>query len=146
MTQDLRLAFRLLVHQPLMATTAIVALTVGICIVNVGFATVEALLFSHLPFEGGDRFVRLTLTSPLDRVSVALQPESYVRLLSGATTLEHVGAYSSALDSATLPSGLPDELDTTAITVSSLQYIPGAPLRGRPLVTSDGVQIGRAHV
>ena len=49
MRQDLRLAFRLMVRQPLMATTAIVALTVGIGLASVGFAAMEALLFSTLP-------------------------------------------------------------------------------------------------
>ena len=49
MRQDLRLAFRLMVRQPLMATTAIVALTVGIGLAGVGFAAMEALLFSKLP-------------------------------------------------------------------------------------------------
>src|SRR5688500_160145 len=97
MTQDLRLAFRLMVRQPLMATTAIVALTVGIGLANVGFAAMEAMLFSKLPFEGGERFVRLSVRSVKDRRTVTLNRESYVRLLTGATGIEHVGAHVASL-------------------------------------------------
>ena len=139
MTQDLRLAFRLMVRQPLMATTAIVALTVGIGLANVGFATVEAMLFSELPFDNEGRFVRLSVRSAKDRSPASLNRESYVRLLTGATGIEHVGAHVSSLQSAVLPSGLHAEVAASAVTASSLAYIPTVPLRGRLLATSDGL-------
>jgi len=135
---DLRLGYRLLLRQPLTAGTAIVALTVGIALANVGFATMEALLFSRLPFEGGDRFVRISAVTPLERQPVTVTAEGYARLQSGATTLEHIGAFTSGVDSIVLPSGQVIELTTAAITPSSLRYIPGVPLRGRPLSERDG--------
>ena len=126
-----------MVRQPLMATTAVVALTVGIALANVGFAATEALLFSKLPFEGGDRFVRLAVRDAGDRRRLTLSPESYVRLQSGANALEHIGVYVSGLDSVVLPSGQAMELTATTITPSSLRYLPGVPLRGRQLATTD---------
>ncbi|NQW05208.1 MAG: hypothetical protein HQ485_14465 [Acidobacteria bacterium] len=59
---DLRLAARLMYRQPLLTLTAVVALTVGMAIATVGFAMTEAMLFSRLPFEGGDRFVFVQAT------------------------------------------------------------------------------------
>src|SRR5687768_4970672 len=105
MTQDLRLAFRLMLRQPLMAITAIVALTLGIGLANVGFATIEAMLFSELPFDKEGRFVRLSVRSAKERNTVSLSLESYARLLRGATGLEHVGAHVASLQSVVLPSG-----------------------------------------
>jgi putative ABC transport system permease protein len=135
---DFRLGFRLMVRQPLTAVTAVVALTVGIALANVGFAATEALLFSRLPFEGGDRFVRLRAVDARDRRPLMLSAESYVRLQSGVSALEHIGAYNGRLQSAMLPSGQAVELTVTGITATSLHYVPGVPLRGRPLLVSDG--------
>lgn len=135
---DVRLAFRLLVRQPLLATTAIVSLSVGIALATVGFATMEALLFSRLPYDNGDRFVRLTITSQVDRDAVMLTAESYARLATPGAGLAHVGMMTGGLESVELPTGEVSELTTAAITPSSLGYLPAVPLRGRLLTREDG--------
>src|SRR5690242_15276376 len=104
MIHDLRLAFRLMVRQPLMATTAIVALTVGIRLANVGFATMDAMLFSKLPFDEAGRFVRLTVVNQGTRDPLTLTAEGYGRLSTIPDTLEHVGALTGGRESTELPS------------------------------------------
>lgn len=142
---DLRLGFRLLVRQPLLAITAIVALTVGIGLANVGFAATEALLFSQLPFSNGDRFVRLSSVTALERQSVALTAESYPRFLSQAGALAHVGLLTSSREGVAAASAATEDLLTAGITPSSFAHLPAAPLRGRLLGRGDG-EAGRAPV
>src|SRR5688572_1096275 len=135
MTQDLRLAFRLMVRQPLMATTAIVALTVGIGLANVGFATMEAMLFSKLPFDEDGRFVRLSVVDQLKREPVALTAEGYGRLSAMPDTLDHVGAVTGGRETIELPSGGREEVAIAGLTSSSLPYLKAVPLQGRLLTT-----------
>ena len=141
MKQDLRLAFRLMVRQPLMATTAIVALTVGIGLANVGFATMEALLFSRLPFDPDGRFVRLTSVSQVSRDPISLAPESYGRLASLTDSLEHIGVLSGDRRSVELQSGpnsgQKEEVAIAGVTPASLPYLMATPLRGRLLSAAD---------
>ena len=149
MTQDLRLAFRLMVRQPLMATTAIVALTVGIGLANVGFATMEAMLFSKLPFDDDGRFVRLSVVDQLKREPVTLTAEGYGRLSTMPDTLEHVGAVTGGRESIEILSGAQagqrQETAIASLTPLSLPYLKAAPLQGR-LLTTDDADLGRPPV
>jgi len=134
---DVRLAFRLLARQPLLAITAVVALSVGIGLANVGFAAMEALLFSRLPFENGDRFVKLTSVTALDRNPAPMTADSYPRFVTQVPALAHVGAVTGGRESVSLPSGAIEEVTTAAITPTSFAYLPAVPLRGRPFGNGD---------
>lgn len=142
---DLRLGFRLLVRQPLLAITAIVALTVGIGLANIGFASTEALLFSQLPFEGGDRFVRLVGLTALSREPAVLTAESYPPVLAQVGALEHLGAVTGGRESVTLPSGAIEGHVIAGITPSSFAHLPASPIRGRLLGRDEG-EDGRPRV
>jgi len=133
---DLRLGVRLMVRQPLTAVTTIVALTVGIGLATVGFATMEAMLFSRLPFEGGDRFVRIEALSQLGRTPVQLDAESYARI-TALPSMVHVGAATGGRGSVALSTGSVEELQLTALTPSSFVYLSAAPLSGRLLTQQD---------
>ena len=135
---DLRLGVRLLVRQPLTAVTTIVALTAGIGLATVGFATMEAMLFSQLPFDGGDRFVRIEALAQRDRTPVRLEAASYARLTS-LPSLAHVGAATGGRESVALPTGSVEELSLTAMTPSSFAFLAAAPLSGRLLTSQDAV-------
>lgn len=116
MLADVRLGFRILVRQPFTALTTIVALTVGIGLANVGFATMEAMLYSRLPFEHGNRFVRITAPD--------LPADAYARLAS-TPALAHLGAMTGGRES--------------AITPSSFRVLPVVPLAGRGLTADDAL-------
>ena len=136
---DLRAGLRLMWREPILTLTAMAALTLGIGLATVGFATVETFLFSHLPFEGGDRFVLIRAIEEPERRPARLTPEDY-RLLSAQTTMfEHLGAASQGRESVRLPSGDVREAITSGITPTSLAFLPYRAVRGRLLQPSDGV-------
>jgi len=54
---EVRLALRMMLRQPVMTVTSIVALGIGIGIAAGGFSVFRQALYSDLPFENGDRWV-----------------------------------------------------------------------------------------
>lgn len=130
MFTDLRLGLRYLLRQPFASLTAVVALTVGIGLATVGFATMEAMMYSRLPFEGGDRFVRIR--------AQGLDASDWARV-AAAPSLAHLGAVASGRDSVTLPSGEITELVVTRITPSSFPHLRAVPVAGRTLVSADAI-------
>ena len=56
---ELRLALRMIVKQPILSVTIILALATGICVATMGFTFREELVNSTLPYAAGDRFARL---------------------------------------------------------------------------------------
>ncbi|MGE0041075.1 MAG: ABC transporter permease [Vicinamibacterales bacterium] len=135
---DVRLALRLMRRQPIVTLTAGVALALGIGLATVGFGFAEALLDSRLPFEGGDRFVRIDVVQEPEHTPARLRPDDYQVLATGTPLLEHLGALSMSHAYATLPSGATDIVTTAGLTPSSLRLLPYAPLRGRLFVPADG--------
>lgn len=135
---DLRLGVRMMVRQPLLTLTATVALALGIGLSAVGFAFVEALLFSRLPFEGGDRFVRLRVLQEPEQRAVNLSPDEYHMLAAQGTALEHLGALTTGRENVVTASAGLDVATTAGITPSSLAFLPHGPLRGRLLTPADG--------
>jgi len=127
---DLRLGLRYLLRQPFASLTAVVALSVGIGLATVGFATMEAMLYSRLPFEGGDRFVRIR--------AQGLDADGWARV-AAAPSLAHIGAAAGGRDSVTLPSGEVLELGVTRLTPSSFPHLRAVPVAGRTLVPADAV-------
>jgi len=140
MLADVRLGFRILVRQPFTALTTIIALAVGIGLATVGFATMEALMYSRLPFEGGDRFVRIAPITQRDgtNTNTRLLPEDYARL-ADAPGLVHLGAAKSGRQSVTLPGRAPEVLTLSSITPSSFPYVAARPIAGRLLSSDDAV-------
>ncbi len=133
---DLRHAARLLIRQPLTSLTAIIALTLGIAIATVGFATMEAMLFSRLPWDADGRWIKLQAVSHPSGEPTTLVPGDLARLtqLDG---LIHVGAASSTRATLAWQDGRTDEVVVAGITPSSLALLPVMPQRGRTLVTDD---------
>jgi predicted branched-subunit amino acid permease len=59
--------------EPVVTITATVTLAVGIGLLMVGVATVETLLFSRLPFAGGERFALVSAPARvLSWISIAM--------------------------------------------------------------------------
>ncbi|MEZ5318901.1 MAG: FtsX-like permease family protein [Vicinamibacterales bacterium] len=135
---DLRLGLRLMVRQPILTATAVVSLAVGIAVATVGFAFTETLLFSRLPFEGGDRVVTIRTVEQPSRDAARLSAEDYGLITRQATTLEHLGAISGSRENVVVPGGAVETLITAGLTPTSLPYLPARPVAGRLLVPSDG--------
>jgi predicted permease len=134
---DLRLAVRLLYRQPVLTLTAALSLAAGIGLAAVGFAFTEVLLFSRLPFDGGDRFVQIRLVQNPQHPNVSLAPHDYRRLREQATYFEHLGVLTGGRRNVRLPSGQAAVVTAAGITPSSIRYLPHGPVRGRLLVPAD---------
>jgi putative ABC transport system permease protein len=134
---DLRLGVRLMYRQPILTVTAVVSLTVGIALATVGFAFMEALLYSRLPFEGGDRFVQLQALEQPAGSAARLTLDEYTVLAAQASKLEHLGGVTGSRENITLPSGQIVVATTTGLTPSTLRYLPYAPMMGRLLASDD---------
>ena len=88
---EVRLAFRLLLKQPILSITIVLALATGICVATMGFTFREELVNSTLPYTAGDRFARLyVLNSEGGRIDLDL--DRYHAFRDHAVSFEHVGA------------------------------------------------------
>lgn len=134
---DLKLGLRLMYRQPVLTATAVISLTVGIALATVGFAFMEALLYSRLPFERGDRIVFLEARDLADGAPARLTRDDYAVLAAGTTTLEHLGGISGSRENVTVPSGQVLIGTTAGLTPSTFAYLPYAPVEGRLLSPLD---------
>jgi putative ABC transport system permease protein len=136
---DVRLGFRVMRRQPIITVTATVSLALGIGLFTVGAATVETVLFSRLPFEGGERFIQIRALQEPQRGPARLTADEYGAIASRASTLTHLGAVSQSQENVRLPSGTVDQATLIGITPTSLSLLPYAPVRGRLLSPADAV-------
>lgn len=137
---DARLAARLMWRQPLLTLTATTALAVGIALAMVGFAFMEALLFSRLPFPGGDRFVFIEVVEDGRRTDgIRLSPEDYQAIATQATALEHLGALTAGRRNVVTPDGAVAVATIAGLTPSTWRFVPHAMVDGRPFSSiTDG--------
>src|SRR6186713_1441436 len=134
---EMRLGLRLIVKQPILSITIILALATGVCLTTIGFTFREEIINGRLPYQAGDRFARLfVLNKNGSRVEPSI--EQYHELRDRAVTLEHVGAV--GVRSFTLARG-PGEVESiqgTYLTPRSMAWLDAAPLAGRMLIAADG--------
>ena len=134
---ELRLAFRLLLKQPILSLTIILALATGICFATMGYTFREELVNGALPYAAGDRFARIfALTREGARVDLDI--DRYQAIRERATTFEYVGAV--AVRPFTVTHG-PNEVESiagTQLTPGSMRWLDAVPLHGRALVAADG--------
>ncbi|GMV21698.1 MAG: hypothetical protein AMXMBFR57_16470 [Acidimicrobiia bacterium] len=141
---DLRHALRALFRQPLTSITAVVALTLAIGVATVGFATMEAMLFSRLPWDADGRWIQLRAVTDPEGEAASLSPESLARV-AALDGLTHVGAASGTRATLTWQDGRHDDVLVAGLTPSTFQVLPAAPLHGR-LFSSDDAVPGRDAV
>jgi putative ABC transport system permease protein len=135
---DVRLGLRLMYRQPVLTMTAVVALAAGIALATVGFAFMDALLYSRLPFAGGERFVTLQAYEQPGGTLVSLTSHDVAALATQTTRLEHLGGLSGSRDNVTLPSGETVVATTAGLTPSTFRYLPVRPVSGRLFSRDDG--------
>ena len=144
----LRHSLRRLSRRPLLSLTALFALAVGIAMAAAGFAGLEVALFSELPFDHGDRFVRFQVLDKQGYRGLDVDLYRTLRAESGpgagagageAPIFEHVGAFSGDLVNLRYESGEVEPLKGNWLTPSSFSHLPYAPVLGRVLAPEDGI-------
>jgi predicted permease len=134
---EFRLGLRLIVKQPILSATVILSLATGICLATMGFTLREALLNSTLPYQAGDRFVRINL---LTEHGARLDPDLdlYHAYRDGTTTLEHVGVASGRPFTVERTPGEIESIVGVLITPRSMRWVDASPILGRTLIPADG--------
>lgn len=134
---EVRLGLRLIVKQPVLSITIILALATGVCLTTIGFTLREELVNARLPYQAGDRFARFFVVNrDGNRVEPSL--EQYHEVRDRAASFEHVGAV--GVRSFTLLRG-PGEVESiqgTLLTPRSMAWLEASPLEGRTLIAADG--------
>lgn len=136
---EVRLAFRLIVKQPILSATIILALATGICFATMGFTFWDELVNSALPYQAGERFARLYVLNR-DGGRVDLDLDRYHAFRDRATTLEHVGAVGVRPFTLTLGPGEVESIRGASITPRSMRWLDAVPVAGRTLIAADGDQ------
>ena len=134
---EIRLGLRLIVKQPILSITIILALATGVCLTTIGFTFREEIVNGRLPYQAGDRFARVYV---LSRAGNPVEPtiEQYHALRDRAGSFEHVGAV--GVRSFTLLRG-PGEVESiqgTYLTPRSMAWLEASPIAGRILIAADG--------
>ena len=137
---DIKLAVRAIRKHPLLSLTSALALATGIGLATTGFTVLEAVLFSRLPFAGGDRFVVIEAFAEPSGERVLLDGSQFQVLADQVTELEHVGATRSGVFNLLQPSGDALPIRGAFLTPGSFRVFPYAPVLGRGLVDADGAR------
>ena len=134
---EVRLAFRLIVKQPILSATIILALATGICFATMAFTFWDELINSALPYRAGERFARLYVLNR-DGARVDLDLQRYQAFRDRAATFEHVGAVGVRPFNVTHGPGDVESISGAAITPRSMRWLDAVPLAGRTLIPADG--------
>lgn len=136
---EVRLGLRLIVKQPILSGTIILALATGIGLATMGFTFRDELVNSKLPYQAGDRFVRLLVLNR-DGGRLDLDLARYHALRDRATTFDHVGAMGARPFTVEHASGELEQVRGALITPRSMAWLDAAPVAGRTLIPEDGEQ------
>ncbi|MBK5255190.1 MAG: ABC transporter permease [Vicinamibacteria bacterium] len=137
--QDLRLAFKSMLHQRSFTLAALTSLALGIGATTALFSVVYGVLFRSLPFPESDRLVRLSEYHPGANAGV---PGSYLTNFtyfawSNPKSIEGLAGYSN--ETFTDTSGdEPVRIEGASVTPSTFSLLGVLPALGRLLVEDDG--------
>jgi len=134
---EVRLGLRLIVKQPILSATIILALATGICLATMGFTFRDEALNATLPYRAGDRFARFFIFNR-DGARLDLDLDRYHAFRDRAQSFEHIGAAGGR--PFTVQHG-PNEVESInggLITPRSMSWLDAAPILGRNLIPADG--------
>src|SRR5262245_47857460 len=134
---EFRLGLRLILKQPILSLTVILALATGIALATIGFTFRDEIVNGRLPYQAGDRFARIYA---VDRAANRrdLDPERYRAFRERAASFEYVGAIQAR--PFTLFHG-PNDVEPVQgafITPGWMPWVEASPLAGRTLIPADG--------
>ena len=136
---EVRLGLRLIVKQPILSVTIILALATGICLATMGFTFRDELVNSTLPYQAGDRIARVFVLNR-DGARLDLDLERYHALHDRAAAFEHIGAVAGRPYTLTHGPSNVESINGALITPASMRWLDAVPIAGRPLIPADGAQ------
>jgi hypothetical protein len=127
--QDLRFAGRMLVKSPWMSATSAGALAMGVAVTAIMFSIVYAALMRGLPFEDGDRIMRVERTIRGETMSVSIH--DYQDWRAQQSSLESISAvYQGTVN--VRWTDRPERFDGAFITANGFATLGVQPILGRP--------------
>ncbi len=127
--QDLRYAGRMLVKSPWMSATSAGALAMGVAVTAIMFSIVYAALMRGLPFEDGDRIMRVERTIRDGTMSVSIH--DYQDWRAQQSSLESISAvYQGTVN--VRWTDRPERFDGAFITANGFATLGVQPILGRP--------------
>src|SRR6185436_15981879 len=124
---EVRLALRLIVKQPILSVTIIVALATGITVAAVGFTMREEVINGKLPYAAGDRFARVhVINRQGDRMD--LDFERYRAVRDQAKSFEYVGAMVSRPFNVKHSDVDVEPVQASILSPGAIRYLETAPL------------------
>lgn len=134
---DLHHSWRQLWRRPGVAAAAIVTLALGIGAATAIFSIANAALLRPLPFPEPDRLVRIWETSP-NVGPFSASEANYLDFRARSRTFAEMAALSEVRNSLTLTGrGVPERLDSAAVTSSFFRVLGVDALRGRTFLPGE---------
>ena len=141
---EVRLGLRLIVKQPILSLTIILALATGIWLATMGITLRDEIVNAKLPYAAGERFGRLEAQDK-DRGRVEIDPERYHAFRGHAASLEHLGAVGARPFTLAHSDKEVESIGGAYITPRSMSWIEASPSLGRSLIPADA-EIGAEPV
>jgi putative ABC transport system permease protein len=134
---EVRLGLRLIVKQPILSSTIILALATGIWLATMGFTLRDEIVNAKLPYAAGERFGRLEAQDK-DRGRIDIEPERYHAFRDRAASIEHLGAFGARPFTLAHSDKEVESIGGAYITPRSMAWIEATPRLGRNLIPADG--------
>ncbi len=135
---ELRLALRLVRKQPVMTLTSVIALGMGIGIASGAFSVFQQGLFGRLPYENGDRFVRIDTRSEGTGRRAGLELEQLRLMRASASAFRYIGGYATGDFNLLREDDGVERVVGAKITPQTFAHLPYVPVAGRMFTTEDG--------
>jgi putative ABC transport system permease protein len=132
---DIRLALRRLVRDPLFSIVAITTLAIGIGANSAIFTLVNGVLLRPLPFADPDELVEIHAVIDGNDTNV-FSSGAYLAMRDHATTFDGVGMYANTAGTFT-GEDEPERIDGAAVSANYFDVIGVRPLRGRTFRTEE---------
>jgi hypothetical protein len=134
LNHDLRQAFRLLVHQPLFTTVAVLMLALGIGASTAIFSVVHAVLLRPLPYPDSHRLV--AITESREGTPAAVSPVNFYDWEREARLFEAMGIYAEQ-QSTLVSNNRAESIDGYGVSSSLFRVLGLQPQVGRWLTIDD---------
>jgi putative ABC transport system permease protein len=135
-TQDVRLALRMLARDRRFALSAIVTLALGMAVSNTAFHFVNAALFRDVPFEEPSRLLTIRTDDPRGFVAGVSYPE-YLQWRDHTSAFEALTAHANQSINLSDDERGADRVSGHFITHQSFQVVRTSPILGRDFVAED---------
>lgn len=136
-SKHLAFAFRLMVKTPAITALSILVLSVSIAIVTVMFNTIDSVLMTSLPYEGGDRLMRVMRVNPKNpHADSGLSFKTYHQFLEQERVFD--GTIAFFVDSVNLQTGLKHtQVLGGYVSTDFLEVLGVQPMMGRAFTPED---------